>query len=96
MIATGTNSLLCFTTIEACCQIIHTGTDMGGGQWYFPDGTEVPVSSLNPHYVGRGPSVVRLRRNILATTPSGLYRCEVPVANGTQSVFIGLYPVGEG
>ncbi len=44
----------------------------------------------------RGDSVVRLNRASTAVTTSGLYRCEVPVANGTESVYIGLYPVGQG
>ena len=96
MISTGTNSLLCITTTEACCQSTHTGTGTGAGQWYFPDGTEVPFGSLNPHYITRGASVVRLNRASFATTPSGLYRCEVPVTDGTESVYIGLYPVGQG
>ena len=95
-ISIGTNSLLCITTTEACCQTTHTGTGMGAGQWYFPDGTEVPFSSLNPYYMTRGASVVRLNRAFSATTPSGLYRCEVPVTDGTESVYIGLYPVGQG
>ncbi len=94
MISTGSNSLLCVTTTEACCQ----GTGMGAGQWYFPDEIEVPDGSLNLHYITRGASVVRLNRASpeTTTTPSGLYRCEVPVTNGTENVYIGLYPVGEG
>ncbi len=96
VIKTGTNSLLCITTIEACCQGTHTGTGTVAGQWYFPDGTRVPEGALNPHYLTRGASVVKLNRGSSAATTSGLYRCEVPVADGTESVYIGLYPVGEG
>ncbi len=95
-ISTGTNSLLCITTTEACCQSTHTGTDMGAGQWYFSDGKKVPFGSLSPLYITLGASVVRLNRASFAITPSGLYRCEVPVIDGTESVYIGLYPVGQG
>ena len=96
MISTGTNSLLCITTTEACCQSTHTGTGTRAGQWYFPDETEVPFDSLSPYYVTRGASIVRLNRASFVTTPSGLYRCEVPVTDDTDSVYIGLYPVEQG
>ncbi len=90
-IGTGTvNSLLCVTTIEACCQ------SNNAGQWYLPDGVVISESTFSPQYMTRGDSVVRLNRDSRAVTPSGLYRCEVPVANGTESVYIGLYPVGQG
>ena len=96
MISTGTNSLLCITTTEACCQSTHTGTGTRAGQWYFPDETEVPIGSLNPYYVTRGASIVRLNRASFSPITSGLYRCEVPVTDDTDSVYIGLYPVGQG
>ena len=95
-ISTGTTSLLCIITTEACCQSTHTGTGVEAGEWYFPVGTEVLDGSLNPHYMTRGASVVRLNRASSATTPSGLYHCEVPVTDDTESVYIGLYPVGQG
>ncbi len=96
-ISTGIfNSLSCVTPIEACCQSTHTGTGMEAGLWYFPDASEIPFGSLNLHYITRGASVVRLNRASLAVTTTGMYRCEVPVMGGTESVYVGLYPVGQG
>ncbi len=95
-ISIDTSSLFCITTTVACCQSTHTGTGMGAGQLYFPNGTEVLVGPSNPLYMTRGASIVRLNRASSATTPSGLYRCEVPVTDSTESVYIGLYTVGQG
>ncbi len=90
-IGTGTvDSLLCVTTIEGCCQ------SNNAGQWYYPDGVVISESTFSPQFITRGDSVVRLNRASAAVTPSGLYRCEVPVSVGTESVYIGLYPVGQG
>ena len=69
---------------------------MDVGQWSFPSGTVLPTGDFNQHYMSRGPSVVRLNRQSNSTTPSGLYLCEVPVTNGNENVYIGLYPPGEG
>ncbi len=88
-ISSGSNSLLCVTNTMECCQ----GNQ---GQWYFPDGTQVSTNFLQAHYIYRGLSVVRLNRGALATTPAGVYRCVVPANSGTESVYIGLYPPGQG
>ncbi len=90
-ISTGSfNSLLCVTNTMACCQDNE-------GQWFFPDGTElISTNAFDPHYISRGLSVVGLNRGALATTPAGVYRCEVPASSGTESVYIGLYPPGQG
>ncbi len=46
-IGTGTvNSLLCVTTIEACCRSTNTGTGTVAGQWYLPDGVVISESTL--------------------------------------------------
>ena len=45
----------------------------------------------------RGSTVVRLLRNYDATSPTGIFHCEIPDAFGmTQNIFVGLYPEGEG
>ncbi len=92
-ISTGLfDSLLCVTNIMACCQ-------ENEGQWFFPDGTQISIIPFQSHYISRGLSVVRLNRrsSISATiTPAGVYRCEVPASSGAESVYIGLYPPGQG
>lgn len=86
-----TGSLLCLTNIIDCCKSNGTGESMDLGQWYFPSGADVPNSDVNNHYTTRGPSLVRLNRQFTATTQSGLYLCEIPVTNGTENIYIGLY-----
>ena len=69
---------------------------MDVGQWSLPSGAVLPTGNFNQHYMSRGPSVVQLNRQSTATTPSGLYLCVVPVTNGNENIYIGLYPPGEG
>ena len=90
-----TASLLCVTNTMDCCSSIDTGS-MDVGLWSFPSGTDLPTGDFNHRCMSRGPSVVRLNRQSTATTPSGLYLCEVPVTNGNENIYIGLYPPGEG
>ena len=45
----------------------------------------------------RGSTVVRLLRNYDATSPTGIFHCEIADASGiSQNIFVGLYPEGEG
>ena len=48
-------------------------------------------------YRNRGPSVVRLNRRNNAMMPTGVFRCEIPDASGTnQNVYVGVYSWGIG
>ena len=101
-IGVGTNTLgdgdslglRCLTDSTQCCR----GSDNpnGGdtlGEWYFPDGTLVQdgTEPSRDFYRNRGPSVVRLNRRNNATSPTGVYRCEIPDASGTtQDIFVGV------
>ena len=89
-IGDGDSALLCLTDNTQCCNVAGLGPL---GEWYFPDGTPV-VNGTNQSrsiYRNRGPSVVRLNRRNNATSPTGVYRCEVPDASGTiQNIYITL------
>ena len=89
------DALLGITDNTQCCR----GTDITStnavplGHWYFPDGTQVQdgLDTSSDIYRNRAPSVVRLNRRNNATSPTGVYRCEIPDANGTnQSIFVGV------
>ena len=57
----------------------------------------IPADDSNGMHFSRnrGPSVLRLKLNG-DSSPAGLFRCEIPSASGVSSVYIGVYPPGEG
>ena len=86
-------ALLCLTDNTQCCKGGHNPS-RALGHWYFPDGTPVPdgLDASRSIYRNRGPSVVRLNRRNNAQSPTGLYRCEIPDASGTnQTLYVGVY-----
>ena len=101
-IGEGNDALLCITNQTACCSPPYTG-EMGLtiGNWFFPNGTEVPSEVVNAtsgthwdFYRDRGEMVVRMHRR--RGGEQGIYRCEVADArNITQAIFIGVYTGSE-
>ena len=94
-IAENDSALLCYTNSDECCE---NGQQASNREWYFPSGTTVGtnVSGVG-FYRNRGPSVVRLNRRNNAMMPTGVFRCEIPDASGTnQSIYVGIYPEGSG
>ena len=94
----GSNSVQCHTDLSTCCsgsQGAHRG------DWYFPDGTRLPLSGNV--YEGRGAQRVELRRTN-ATRPTGIYRCDIPTnavhgitdLSVRDTVYVRLYIIGEG
>ena len=90
------NNVQCRTDLTTCC------TSQQGdhrGQWYFPDGQPVTQSDDTDFYVREFERLVDLRRRNSATSPTGIYRCEIPtnaVHDDTNtsvraSVYVGLY-----
>ena len=93
-IGNGSAGLLCTTTYRPCCSAANPET-----QWYFPNGSTVPdpVEKMIspgelPYYSTRSPSgTVSLNRNP-DSTATGIFRCDIPGANGTiQSLYVGIY-----
>ena len=72
------NALKCVTDRMPCCE----GDAVG--EWFFPDDSLVTNISSNPFYRSRGDDgTVNLNRlNAEVTEPAGLYRCQVPDADG--------------
>jgi hypothetical protein len=94
-----TNSVKCHTDLVTCCR-----SDRGihRGQWYFPDGGLLQNKSEDGDIdVYEFEAVMRhdLRRRNNATSPTGIYRCEIPtnaVHDDTDisvsvTVYVGLY-----
>ena len=89
-------ALHCLTDATQCCRGLDNPSG-ALGEWYFPDGTPVPhgQDASRDIFRNRASSVVRLNRRNNATSPTGVYRCEIPDASGTtQNIFIGVNSQG--
>ena len=66
------------TDKEGCCGVVPGRA----GKWYFPGNESVGVEGGGgDFYRDRGQGVVRLNRRNNATTPTGLFCCEIPDRN---------------
>ena len=89
----GGNSVQCITNLSTCCS-----NEQGPhrGDWYFPNGTRLPLSGGGDIYEGRGAqSVIMSRKNSNTGGPSGIYRCDIPTKD-PHAVYAGLYLDGGG
>ena len=103
IISDSGNTVSCHTDLQTCCQATQ-GTHRG--QWYFPDGTELANSASGDDiYRGRGAQSVHLHRRNDATSPSGIYHCDIETVAVNdndvdtitgEKVYVGLYPPNEG
>ena len=80
--------LICATTFRPCCK--------GGlrGEWYYPNGAMVPGSSAGEdfHRSRSNNGEVRLNRRNNAMSPTGIFRCELPVSDSViQTLYVGVY-----
>ena len=91
------DTVRCHTDLSTCCTGSHRG------DLYFPNGNALPGGG-GDIYKSRSAQVIHLRRRNDATSPSGIYHCEIPtiavndnVNNLTgETVYVGLYPPNEG
>ena len=100
----GGEDVHCVTDLSTCC----TGIDGAHrGDWYFPAGTRLPFAASNVDtYETREAQRVDIRRRIIdATTPTGIYRCDIStnaVHDDTdilvrdEPVYVGLYTASGG
>ena len=98
----GSDSVQCHTDLSTCCsgaQGFHRG------DWYFPNGTRLPLFGAGDIYETRGAQRVNIlsRHTSNEEGASGLYRCDIatgvlgvePVPISIQeSVYVGLYLSG--
>ena len=78
------------TDLRTCC------TSQEGnhrGQWHFPDDQPVIGGDDVDFYQRNRPKAVDIRRRNDATSPTGIYHCEIPTiaVNEGESVYVGLY-----
>ena len=97
------NTVRCHSDLSTCCS---SGEGDHRGSWFFPDGTELRFTSTSDDIVmDREPQEVHILRRNNATSPSGIYRCDIEtmavndndIATITgETVYVGLYPPNEG
>ena len=95
----GSDSVQCITDLNTCCGG-HQGEHRG--DWFFPDGTRLQFSGAI--YEDRNAQRVDLRRENNATSPVGIYRCDIPtnavhvdISNSVRdTVYVGLYTASGG
>ena len=95
----NSNVVMCHTDLMTCCE----GTNNHQADWYFPNGERVKLSDGN-FYERRGDKQVNLLRRNKATSPFGIYRCDIPTnTTGNDSMlimvnrnilYVGLHPSG--
>ena len=93
----GSDSVQCITDLMTCCS---SAQGPHRGDWYFPDGTQLPFSGVIRE--NRDAQSVSLCCDTMSGI-NGIYRCDVPttaVRDGTNTtrdtVYVGLYLNGEG
>ena len=97
------DTVRCHTDLTSCCS---TNEGIHRGDWYFPNG-----DALSGYFAGgdiyksRGDQVIHIRHRNNATSPSGIYHCEIETmaVNDNdvntitgETVYVGLYPPNEG
>ena len=90
-IGNGVDALLCTTDRAGCCR---PSDGQRAGEFYFPDGTLVPILGADPsirtYYRSRGSRFVSLNR-INNGMETGQFCCEIPDASGTTvNLFINI------
>ena len=94
----GRDSVQCHTDLSTCC----TGAQGSHrGDWYFSNGTRLQFTA--DIHERRDNRSVDIRRENSATSPVGIYRCEIPTIavhnNGTSvraRAYVGLYETSGG
>ena len=101
-ISASGDTVRCNTDLESCC---IGSNNFHRGELYFPDGNALGnAMGGGDIYRSRDDQVIHLRRRNNATSPSGVYRCEIPtIADNDdvdnimgETVYVGLYPPNEG
>ena len=97
--SSGSDSVQCRTDLSTCC----SGTQGSHrADWYFPNGNRLPFTG-DIHEV-REAQRVDLRRRNSATSPVGIYRCEIATlavhddddTSVRATVYVGLYTASGG
>ena len=95
-IGEGNSALFCITNFNACCKASYTESGFALGNWYFPNGTQVPSSGKQwDFYRTRAEMVVSMHRRRGGV--AGIYYCKIPDSTDvTRTIYIGVYTAGTG
>ena len=87
----GSDSVQCHTDLSTCCT---TAQGVHRGDWYFPDENRLPLPNRGDFIEARGVQRVDLLRQNSATSPVGIYHCEIQTTDHIlirATVYVGLY-----
>ena len=91
------NIVRCNTDLDTCCGGMQGDRGMQG-DWYFPNGTSVENIEYGADiYRRRENQRINLLRRNNAMSPSGIYRCDIPLRTETtarDSIYVGLFANG--
>ena len=100
--SSGSDNVQCHTDLSTCC----SGTEGSHrGDWYFPDGTRLQFTGYGDIFERRVAQRVDIRRRYSATSPVGIYRCDIQTEavnndddNSVRNapVYVGLYTTSGG
>lgn len=81
-------ALQCVTDLTPCCRQ-EGNSKMAMGEWYFPDGTQVPGDEVpgTGFFRTRGSNdgtISMFRTDVRVLSPVGMYCCEIPDSNGVN------------
>ena len=97
LVGDASDNVVCHTDLITCCTGVQ-GSHRG--DWYFPNGNRLQFSSEGGDiFEFRDAQGVDLRRRNSATSPVGIYRCEIPTiavhddddTSVRDTVYVGLY-----
>ena len=91
------HDIVCHTDLATCCSM-KEGSHRG--DWYFPNGTRLPLPGDGRLFEARTTQQVGLRHTHYpySPSPSGMYRCDIPTNDSDisvrETVYIGVYATG--
>ena len=89
----GSDSVQCHTDLNTCCS---GAQGSHRGDWFFPNGSQLPLSGSGIAISQQhGAQRVDLRHTS-GTTPTGIYRCDIPTHSTNETVYVGLYTSDKG
>ena len=99
-IGEGRDALLCITNETVCCKSTNVPSPMR--EWFFPNGTSIKIEGEKHNfYRNRDSSIVRFNRRNNAISPTGIFKCIIPISIQqskiiTSTIHIGIYDIGKG